>query len=136
MNGMSKRLLLHIAVLLTYVALSVPSAYACECGGRGSPRKELGKSRAVFVGEVVEITDGEGGDPYLIKFRVGSYWKGAKDQFVTISSPGGLCGISFKVGQRWLVYAYGQDLWTDACHRTKPLASAGEDLHALGKPKR
>lgn len=121
--------------LLSLITLGGPAAYSCECGVKGSPHKELGKARVVFVGEVVEVKEGVSGEPNLVKFRVERYWKGVKGEFITISSPGGLCGFVFRVNQKWLIYSYDKDLWTDSCHRTTQLMYAAEDLRELGKAK-
>lgn len=122
-----------ISLLLVLAAVFVPSSYACECDGRGSPRQELRKSKAVFVGEVVGIEGGGRGTPYFIKFRVEEHWKGVKGGMITVSVPGGLCGIHFEVNQKWLVYAYGKNLETDNCRRTRLATMASDDLRMLGK---
>src|SRR5262249_61585991 len=48
---------------------------------------------------------------------------------------GGDCGVGFKRGERYLVYAYTnpQDnkLYTSICMRTRALSQAGEDLQYL-----
>lgn len=129
------RQLVCSALLLSLMALGAADAAACECGGKGAPRQELRKAKAVFIGEVVEIKGGVNNEPYLVKFEVERHWKGVKGPSTTVLSPGGLCGISFGVGQRWLVYAYGDELWTDTCRRTTQVAHATEDLEALGKGK-
>jgi hypothetical protein len=124
-------------ILLSLLILDASVSYACECGSKGSPRKELWKARSVFVGEVVEIKRGVHGEPTLIKFKVERYWKGVKEEFITISSLGGLCGFNFSENERWLIYAYayGSGLQTDICQRTTKIMSATEDLKALGKAK-
>jgi len=115
--------------------LGVSEASACECSGKGAPRKELRKAKAVFVEEVVEVKGGINNDPYLITFKVEKYWKGVKESSITISSPGGLCGVIFGLNQKWLMYAYGDDRWTDTCRRTTQLTRAASDLQALGIAK-
>jgi len=129
------RQLMCSAFLLGLIALGMPDASACECGSKGTPHKELRKAKAVFVGEVIEVKGGVNNEPYLVKFNVEGYWKGVKEPSITILSPGGLCGIIFSVNQKWLVYAYGDELWTDTCRRTTQLMNAAEDLQALGKAK-
>jgi hypothetical protein len=120
---------------MSFLAVGAPSAYACECDGRGSPREELRKAKAVFTGEIVEITPVSQGSSYLIKFKVKRFWKGVKGEFINVQSPGGLCGLPFNVGEVWIVYAYGRELWTDNCRRTKKAENATEDLRALGRGK-
>ena len=135
LNHMSTKPVARILLLMSFLTVSAPSVYACECDGRGSPRKELRKAGAVFTGEIVEIAPIPQGGSYLIKFKVMKFWKGVKEEFVTVQSPGGLCGIPFNVGEAWLVYAYGRELWTDNCRRTKKAENAAEDLQALGRGK-
>jgi hypothetical protein len=87
----------------------------------------------VFVGEVVESD--VGGERGLFKFRVERFWKGVRAEYITISSKRGLCSLSFRVGEKWLVYAFDDELWTDTCMRTRPLNRVADDLKALGKGK-
>lgn len=124
------------ALLLCLLSLSVQAAYGCECLVKGSPRKELKKAKAVFVGEVVEA--GVGGKSSSYKFRVERYWKGERDELIVVSGAYGTCSVPFAIGQRWLVYAYDDErggLMCDICTRTTPLADADSDLKALGKSK-
>ena len=133
---MNTRLMIRTLFLMGLLSVGASSVYACECEGRGSPRKELRKARAVFTGEIVQVVPIEQGTRYLIKFKVEKFWKGAGGEFITVTSPGGLCGIPFSVGEGWLVYAYGKELWTDNCRRTKKVGNASEDLRALGRGRR
>ena len=119
--------------LLCVLSLSASVAYACECLPKRSPRGELRQAKAVFVGEVVEAN--VGGVRGLFKFRVERFCKGVKERFVTISSQRGLCSLSFGVGERWLIYAYGDELLTDFCMRTARVGNVAEDMKALGKGK-
>jgi hypothetical protein len=74
---------------------------------------------------------------FAVKFRVETFWKGVKSSEVVVSSSQGIvpCGGKFRVGEKWLVYAYGKYLQADICTRTALLANAAEDLKALGKGK-
>lgn len=124
-----------VVLLLGATVFSAPPAYACECLPSRNPREELKVSKAVFVGEVLEV--GVGGSDELVKFRVERTWKGAREEFIVISSGRGLCSKFFKAGEKWLVYALEEsgELMTDTCMRTKRLAEAGADIKALGKSK-
>lgn len=121
------------AFLFSLLSLGAPAVYACECVPERSPRKELKEAAAVFVGEVVESD--VGGRRGLFKFRVERFWKGVKAEYITISSQREMCSLFFRVGEKWLVYAFGDELWTDTCMRTRPLESVSKDLKALGKGK-
>ncbi len=118
-------------------------AHACSCADRKSPLKELGRARAVFVGEVIEVSvskETPKDDPefaFAVKFRVETFWKGIKSSEIVVSSSQGIvpCGGKFRVGEKWLVYAYGKYLQADICTRTALLTNAKEDLKALGQGK-
>jgi hypothetical protein len=125
--------LICASFLLSAIPFGASAVYACECLPKRSPRGELRQAKAVFVGEVVEAN--VGGERGLFRFRVERSWKGVKEQFVSISSQRGLCSLSFGVGERWLVYAYGDEMLTDFCMRTVRLENAAEDLKALGRGK-
>ena len=68
-------------------------------------------------------------------------WKGVSEERTVVRGygPEVSCGIEFREGERYLVYARdneGQDvsLETGLCDATKPLAYAQADLAALGPP--
>ena len=133
---MKVKVLACAVTLLCLISLAAPTSHACECRSIGSPRKELKKASAVFVGEVVEA--GVGGSSSRYKFRVERYWKGVREEYIIISVGYGLCARPFTVGQKWLVYAFDYEkegLTSDVCTRTKRLTVADDDLKALGKGK-
>jgi len=65
-------------------------------------------------------------------------WKGAVADTVDVSTIAisAACGISFREGARFIVYASPQvpqgRLWTERCMRTRPLSDAQWDLATLG----
>ncbi len=81
----------------------------------------------------------------MIKFSVERWWKGSGEEEVLLHTgvsrfPGGYTRIAgedfkFKVGEEYLVYAFGENesLATDQCARTTKLEKADEDLQALGE---
>lgn len=114
-------------------------AHACSCVNIGTPRQELKKAKAVFVGEVIEIYSGSHDEDYpaIVKLKVESYWKGIKatDTIEVLSDLGtNLCGIVPLKG-KYVVYAYrrGENLVTHGCTRTKKVEDAAEDLRELGE---
>lgn len=123
----------RVIILLCLILSAVSISCACECPPRRSPRKELKVSKVVFAGEVVEANVGGENGFYL--FRVERYWKGVGGEFITISGGKGLCNRSYRVGEKYLVYALedGVELKSDTCMRTTLLAEAAIDLKTLGK---
>ena len=143
-----------VSILSFAALLFVPSvAFACSCElpPRGKTEKQLIKlarenSQTVFIGEVAEIilektTPGEDAPVAEVRFKVSKSWKGAAKETATVFTANicCICGYTFKVGERYLVYTYnssdGTKLYTNICTRTKPLAEADKDLRVLGKAK-
>jgi 5-hydroxyisourate hydrolase-like protein (transthyretin family) len=117
-------------------------AAACSCRfGGGAPCEEYWRADAVFSGRVVgssQITVGEGEDKHperLVRLTVESSFRGgvegAETEVIT-GWGGGDCGYEFKMGGRYLVYAYrgeqDQKLYTSICSRTRQLSEAADDL--------
>lgn len=137
------------------------SARACSCAPAPTVAEELEQSDAVFTGEVTklevlpswwELADeappaelleaGPGDRPMRTlraTFAVGRVWKGSSDPTEVIHSSVEccVCGRSFDIGARYLVYAVrGKDgrLTTNACMRGGPVDDRGEDVAQLGAP--
>ena len=142
-------LLLSLLAFLLVSTFGAKDARACTCA-RVSPEEGLRESEAVFSGEVVDIDadadeDFVPGPPPLhldpVTFEIEESWKGISEgqQQVVVrgDGPGASCGIQFREGERYLVYAYrggeGEDgpLGTGVCEGTKPLAVAEDDLRVL-----
>jgi hypothetical protein len=132
--------------LLIVVLLSSPTANACTCGGGGGVCENYGTASAVFTGTVVSARETERPKqlkrdeidwvPAGYKFAVEQSFLGVAGTEVEVFTGrgGGDCGYGFKIGQRYLVYAYRyQDkLTTSICTRTKLFSQATEDLAFLG----
>ena len=128
--------------LLMFIAISllVPfSTWACSCSPPPPPKESLKLSKAVFLGTVTTIAlDKKYGK--LVTFKIIKYWKGIDKPIVSLwtAKSGASCGYGFKEGEKYLVYAYGQedgDIRTSICTRTRPLSHAEKDLKALGPGK-
>lgn len=139
------RYLIVLIGVLGLFAIVSPAAKACTCGGAGKPCESYGEASAVFVGTAISFRDAErrkGGDreefdwaPRTFKFSVEQPYLGVTGTEIEVATGfgGGDCGYQFKIGQRYLVYAYGEKkLTTSICTRTKSFASANEDLAFLG----
>lgn len=131
--------LICVASLIIFYPLVT---YSCSCVNIGTPRQELKKAKAVFVGEVVEIYSGSGDEEYpaIVKLKVESYWRGIKNtDTIKVLSDMGVhsCGIVPLKG-KYVVYAYkkGKNLVTHGCTRTKKIEDAAEDLRELGEGKK
>lgn len=137
---------LAASLLLAFI-LNTGDAHACSCVGL-TLEEQIQTSEAIFSGLVVDAA--ESTDPYAppgpnpgpVTFDVEAVWKGVSGETAVVlgHEPGSSCDVGFEVGERYLVYAYlsGENgdgpLATNICSGTKPLASAGADLLALGPP--
>ena len=139
--------ILLICLLVSIMTISIPSkAYACSCVEPISVQEEFSRSETVFSGRVIEVKE-ERTNRYLsnaVLFEISEIWKGGSESQIIIrtGSGGGDCGIQFKEGEDYLVYAksssmYGdrEELVTIICDRTSVLAQAEEDLTILGEGK-
>ena len=135
------KILVLIISAIGLIAFNPRVGYSCSCVNIGSPREELKKAKAVFVGEVIQIYSGSGDKEYpaVIGLKVERYWKGIKrSETIEVLSDLGTrsCGIVPLKG-KYLVYAYkrGKNLITHGCTRTKKIEDAAEDLRELGEGK-
>jgi hypothetical protein len=123
-----------IAFGAAFFAHPLTPAYACSCVPARPPLESRDEAQAVFSGTVSAVQPDAGG--LLVTFDVDRVWKGPEDGALTLATSGSSasCGVEFVEGEQYLVYGLAQDgqLTTNLCTRTAPLASAGEDLAALG----
>jgi hypothetical protein len=120
-----------LSLLLCSLALLLPSsASACMCLPK--PEAEIiDGSEAVFWGRVVSVERPGTFDfkwpkgMWIIRFKVITAWKGSGDSELVLASDNGGsdCGIPFKKGVEYLVFAAprspGEPLWTSYCHSTE-----------------
>jgi Carboxypeptidase regulatory-like domain len=118
------------------------------CAEHIPPCQGYWDASVVFSGVVTEISSrpaetrqGEGThtpDEAIIHFTAEKYYRDNRGAEVQVSTGlgGGDCGYSFRVGERYLVYAQidkeRQELTTSICTLTKPLVEAEEDLRYIG----
>ena len=141
MRRVKPTLILPLACLL----FGFDVARACVCKGEKLSDKEAvarahAYSFAVFSGEVIEVVRRGKILPVVVRFRVEESWKdsGEPEAVVLTGASGADCGLDFRVGEKYLVYASSSDgtsLWAQSCTRTRTLAGAGKDLKLLGKGK-
>src|SRR5467141_1830017 len=140
------------AFLIVLSICAAPTLFACSCDPP-SQNKVFASSAAVFIGEVLDISDstvplfkGYKEAPkssYAVRFRVIQYWKGANgSQIVVHSDLGGLpCNqFAFKKGEKYLVYAEGKHLIAiTGCTRSRIVDDSDyyrSELKGLGRSKR
>ncbi len=172
---MSKTLAVTALFLLLCVAVDVD---ACTCARSGSPCSAFKETPVVFAGVVKSVDEQKAevlrfGRKETVRtgltahFQVEETLKGidAAEVDVVTGGGGGDCGYPFKVGERYLVYAYKSEagalgasmsrtvigprrrapsavntLSATICSRTRPLTGALDDLELLrafvgGKPQ-
>jgi len=107
----------HIALALSFVRVGAVflgpgtgRAHACSCAGSPSPTDELNRSDAVFAREVIDVEDDtSSGMPPLspVTLEVEESWKGVSEERIVVRGygPEVSCGIEFREGERYLVYA-------------------------------
>ena len=129
----SKRVLTLSVFFVCFLSgLLGQSVFAYRCREPGSPRQELERATAVFIGKVTKVTDN--GSVWINEFEVEKSWKGLKTKHLIVRSGKSLYGYQFQEGGKYLVYAHGKDeLTTSRCQRTRGLAEAKVDLKELGE---
>ena len=137
------RYVIRIITVLVAVAWAHP-ADACSCLPSGPPCQNLFQSDVVFVGTVTGIrpmrtpeTERLVLERRIVAFNVEKGVRGINGSAVDVrtGSGGGDCGFDFKIGERYVVYAYRHpDGWlsTGTCSRTRLAADAAEDLAYFG----
>ena len=135
-------ILLLLALWMVADAGSVPcpaaSAEMCKCG-YPSVQGAFDQSRAVFTGVVVELQDplgvtrvdsagnlvasGLNFQPGVLRVTHG--WTGARDDDTITVLGAPFCGVTFRAGEEYLVYALADEdgvLTTSPCQRSRLLA--------------
>jgi len=135
-----------LPALIVTLAGTVFDTFACSCMSERKPCEAFGRASAVFVGRVAggaeryEEKDEYGNRVVFIggeiRFAIEKSYHGVAGKEVVIHSGtgGGDCGMWFKLGETYLVYAYGnakEGFGTSICSRTRPLSTASEDLAFL-----
>jgi hypothetical protein len=125
---------------LTVLACVASRADACTCIPQDF-YAAYATSSAVFAGEVLDISVSAPDPHYLqvatVTIRVETAWKGQPASSTTrvVTAPNGaMCGVSFRVGARYLVYAGASatDDWSvSLCSRTHETSVDDPDLAQL-----
>ena len=112
----SMKTLFQLSTFFILLTIGSSFAYACSCADP-SQRERFRKSKAVFLGEVLEYKERPGVEtnedlkffPYQVTFKVQKQWKGKRQPeitaFASFDSPG-MCGdLDLQMGERFLIYA-------------------------------
>lgn len=116
--------------------LLVPrGARACSCRRPSPPEVALDEADVVFEARPFAMTTD--GQRAHYGFEVDRVWKGGVGPRAEISTAlhSASCGRSYQIGTKYVVYATQSQNggWQDnLCSRTRPSASAAEDLEVLG----
>ena len=141
-----KNIILVIVIGLTVFG-GAQAVYGCICSPEVSVSEAFQEATAVFDGRVTYIKvvyDKVSGDDrtktvsfqqiVLVKIVSDRVWKGVTNKEFIVRTVVEGCGYGFKVGSRYLVYAYGRDLLnTGGCTRTKPFSEAAMEIKQLNK---
>ena len=98
--------------------------------------KRLKQSRAVFIGEVLNIKKGEGYEQ--VRFRITRSWKGVSKGEVVISNFRHPEAPHYEVNKNYLVFAYGEKdkFATGGCSGTFGVEYSQKEIKELEKWKR
>lgn len=142
-----KKPLFSMLGIVILMALVQADSLACTCFApfpkitlRARVLRARSEARAVFTGQVLEITEVPETFSVVVKLRVGRVLKGSVPEELSIVTAisDGICGFRFEIGESYLVYAHGSDersLGTSICQRTARLSNATNDLKILGSGK-
>ncbi len=85
-----------------FLVLNASAAAACMCMTIGSPKTNLAKVQAVFLGKVVATKKHEW------TIAVDKVWKGEVEEKVLMRDPsaGSSCESQFKLGESYIFFAY------------------------------
>jgi hypothetical protein len=129
-------------IFFLFFASNVSEIFACDCAILTDPNLQVlvnegyTRASAVFSGKVIKIDKKPNNNFIKITFKVGKFWKRTLENEVVVTTTNSDedCGYNFKVGEKYLVYAYGDKdgLNADICNRTSLLKS-NKDIQALNK---
>ena len=141
---MRKFIFFSVNVFALLILIQV-EALACRCVVNQDQTLEqkinanLKTAKAVFSGEVVEITTTPNSQDIFVKIRVEESWKEILPEEMYIATDNSSCGYRFEKGKNYLVFAKSSDeygLSTAKCLSNKELENAAEELKILGEGKK
>ena len=135
-----RRTVLHVVITVAWCAVSVwPSRLeACSCAGPGLACEAAWQADAVFVGRVVAVDSlpAAAAAGRRVDMTVVESFSGFQLSQVSVFTGYGStdCGVSFDMGESYLVYAHQSRegrFTTSSCTRTSSVSRATEDLAYL-----
>lgn len=127
-----------IATVLSVLGWPAASS-ACSCVPAPSTDQAVASAVEVVTGRVMGIALDSDENFARLAVRISGVFKGADDGFQTILVPRGLCGFPVELGAEYLFYIEELESGrraVNSCGRSKKLATAAEDLAALGVPSK
>ena len=130
-------------IVIAFLVFAAGESFACTCAPP-SIDKALEGADVVFSGKVTKIIESNihrNGRPITstVYFKVFKAWKGVttEEMIVRTSINSPLCGFPFRVGEKYLVFALGEKIFsTWLCSGTKSLRYAKADIKFLGEAER
>ena len=84
-------------------------ALACTCVPSKGIQADMADATAVFEGTVLGVRQGGTGSGVAeVRFRAVRYWKGDPSPEPVVLTSTRMCGLEFRVGERWLVLGRGR----------------------------
>lgn len=110
---------------------------ACVCNERGTVAEEFRAAQVVFLGRVIAlevrswVVAGSTEEGTVATFAIERRWKGSPKRTIRIRTCGTqvmicTCGIDFRLGERYVVFAGGSPLETGECDATELAAGASK----------
>jgi hypothetical protein len=111
-------------LLTTLFILNIYNLYACKCV-TNSLGIEIDQSTEIFQGTVEKVEKLD--DGIIYEFLIEKIWKGDNSHKKNIKSGfgGGDCGIMFKIGKTYVVYANNGE--TNRCRRNAEIFETSDD---------
>lgn len=124
-------ILVALLVAPALVVVGATQALACSCIPAQPDKVAVKDAKAVFSGTMVEADVAEPGfSPGVWTFAVDEVYKGEveRSQEVRSQTQSAACGLIFKEGKRYAVFAYDNkgSLETNSCTNTRPLDEGKE----------
>lgn len=130
------KLIVSICFCVVVLAVTASDVFACSCVPQRPVSEEFENFSTIFSGKVISVKTRRYTKRVTIK--VEKSWKNSLPKTITLSTvaAGAMCGYSFTVGKRYLLYADGENsknLSVSICSRTALLSNAKEDIEILNQ---
>lgn len=126
-------------IISSFVLLlaSINVCFSCTCAMGKVDIQLFTQTEIIFTGKIIKIVNNKSLGENQITFEIKQGLKGlpgGKKTFdVNTPDYGGMCGISGKVGDEWLIWAYTRNgkVYTDICTHSNLLARVKDDLKII-----